>query len=623
MHDDVLTYSLQAQALLNDNKPEQAIIVLRQILAVHPDHLDSWDHLAAALMLLDRYEEADDAYNQCFRLGCTFPETLRNAARNAHYLGNAQRQFELAQQLMVQAPALRYDGLREAAQALLALGKPVQALAACRQCVLEFPDDVDIKPLLARTLLDAGLPEEALKIQPHAQANLKQRVALAMTRVEALLSMGEIHTGVALAEQILRDDPEHTDALTAIGFNLQYFPDVPVEKRRLQAERFAAVVRSKVTAYDEWHNNKDPDRNLRIGFICGDLRRHPVAFFMLSFLQALQKRSLEVFIYDALDKSDVITEQFKPLVQHWRLAKSMTDKQLSHSIRDDQIDILFDLHGYTTGNRMAVMAMKPAPVQVTWLGYQGTSGLREIDYALADIYSVTDLQHSEFTETVWRLPRLSMCFSAPDSHYEPVPPPVLNNGYITFGCMNNPHKINDKVLALWSRVMTAVPDSRLVMRGGGFNQTGYRKRFVERLQRVGIDSKRVTIERMAPRDKFLDIYSRIDIALDPFPYSGITTTAEAMWAGVPVLALEGNSMVWRMGGCFVKACGLSDWVADSEDDYVRRAVNFSSDTVKLAALRTHQRAQVLASPLFDADDFATHFEQAMRAMWRLYVTKGH
>ncbi|MDO9476640.1 MAG: hypothetical protein Q7L07_07990 [Pseudohongiella sp.] len=622
MNNDLLSLSLHAQTLLNNQQPEQAIDVLRQILANHPDHLDSWDHLAAALTLLENYEEADHAYEQCFRLGCTFPETLRNAARNAHYWGRPTRQFEHAQRMLNLTADLRYDGLRESAQALLALSKPVPALAACRQCVLEFPDDVDIKPLLARALLDAGLPEESLKIQPHAGATAKQRLALTMTRVETLLTMGEINNGIALAEDILREDPEHTDALTAVGFNLQYLPDITVDHRRQQAERFAAVVRKKVQQFDAWHNNKDPDRTLRIGFICGDFRRHPVAFFMLGFLQALQHRSLELYLYDALGKSDAITDKFRPLIQHWRQVQSISDKQLTRQIRDDQVDILIDLHGYTTGNRMAVMAMKPAPVQVIWLGYQGTSGLREIDYALADSDSVPVEQDTEFTEKIWRLPRLSMCFSTPESDYEPVPPPVLNNGYITFGCMNNPHKVNDTVLALWSRVMAAVPESRLVMRGGGFNQTGYRKRFVTRLQRAGIDPSRVTIERMAPRDKFLDIYSRVDIALDPFPYSGITTTAEALWSGVPVLALEGNSMVWRMGGCFVRACGMPEWVATSEDDYVRRAVNFASDPAGLASLRQNQRARVVASPLFDAEDFAAHFEQAMRQMWRLYVNKG-
>lgn len=610
----VLALSLQAQSFLNAREPQQAVPVLKTLLANHPEHLDSWDHLAAAFTMLDEYEQADHAYEQCYRLGGRFAETLRNAARNAHYWGNAQRQLEHAQRLLEQSGDLRRDGLHEAAQALLALSKPVQALAACRQCLREFPEDSEALRLQMRALLDAGLPDEALESLDKVDASGSEKISLLMTRVETLLTMGRMDEGITLAEQILREDTENTDALTALGFNYQYLPAMPVAARRQHAERFAAAVRRRVTAFDSWLTDNNPDRHLRIGLICGDLRRHPVAFFMLTVLEALQNRQLDFFVYDSLAKPDAITEKFKPLVQGWQLIKTLTDTQAAHLIRNDKIDILIDLHGYTSGNRMAVMAMKPAPVQVTWLGYQGTSGLTEIDYALADPFSVPEWQTEEFTEKVWRLPRLSMCFSLPESNYEVVPPPVLRNGFITFGCMNNPNKINDTVLALWARVLAAVPGSRLLLRGGGFNQPGYRRRFVTRLQNAGIDPQRVTIERMAPRERFLEIYSRVDIALDPFPYSGITTTAEALWAGVPVLALEGNSMVWRMGGCFVQACGMPEWVAPTPDDYVARAAQFAADPQYLVALRRDQRARVLASPLFDAVDFANHFEQALRQM---------
>ena len=221
----------------------------------------------------------------------------------------------------------------------------------------------------------------------------------------------------------------------------------------------------------------------------------------------------------------------------------------------------------------------------------------------------------EFEETVWRLPENTLCFTPPAVDMPVREPPVLENGFITFGSLNNPEKLNDQVLALWANVLKAVPRSRLLLRGSKFHSREYTRRFRDNLEKAGFDLNRVTLEGPARRDRFLKTYHRIDIALDPFPCSGATTTAEALWAGVPVLCIKGDRMIWRMAHSILNACGMLDWLAEDQADFVTKAVQFANDPGYLKTLRAKQREQVLASPLFDAEKFAGQFEKTLRELY--------
>ena len=253
---------------------------------------------------------------------------------------------------------------------------------------------------------------------------------------------------------------------------------------------------------------------------------------------------------------------------------------------------------------------------MSWLGYFATTGVAAIDYLIADPWTLLASEEGNFTEQIWRLPETRLCFTAPNVKVEVAPLPALSNGYLTFACFNNLAKMNDAVVALWARVLVAVPDSRLFLKSLQFNEVSARQSVVERFAAHGVHAERLILEAAAPRAEYLATYQRVDIALDPFPYTGGTTSVESLWMGVPVLTLDGKSFLSRQGVGLLMNAGLPAWIAADADDYVARAVSHASDVQALASLRAGLRQQVLASPIFDAPRFAQHFEAALRGMWQ-------
>ena len=257
-------------------------------------------------------------------------------------------------------------------------------------------------------------------------------------------------------------------------------------------------------------------------------------------------------------------------------------------------------------------------MQVSWLGYFATTGVAEIDYLIADPWTLPASEECNFTEKIWRLPETRLCFTPPDEEVSVSPLPALANGYVSFGCFNNLSKMNDAVVALWSRVLHAVPGSRLFLKARQLMEASVRQSIAERFAVHGVDAARLIFEDYTPRGNYLAAYQRIDIALDPFPYPGGTTSVEALWMGVPVLTLAGERFLSRQGVGLLMNAGLPEWIATDPDDYVARAVSHASDLERLAELRRELRQQVLASPIFDAPRFARHFEAALRGMWKAW-----
>ena len=360
------------------------------------------------------------------------------------------------------------------------------------------------------------------------------------------------------------------------------------------------------------------DRRLRIGLVSADLCFHPVGFFIEGVLRALTTRAggnLEFFAYMNYFRTDPVSERIKAHCHQWREVFARSDEETARLIRSDEIDILIDLSGHTAKNRLPLFAWKPAPVQVSWLGYFDTTGVTAIDYLIADPWTLPESEEIYFTETIWRLPDTRLCFTPPDINVTIRPLPALTEQRITFGCFNSLHKMSDAVVALWARVLAAVPDSRLFLKARQLYQPAAREAVIEQFSRHGIPPVRLILEGPSIRANYLAAYNRVDIGLDPFPYTGGTTTAEALWMGVPVLTLSGQHFLPRQGVGLLMNAGLPEWVASDADDYVARAVSHAGNLERLAVLRSQLREQVLASPVFDAARFAMHFEAALRGMW--------
>jgi predicted O-linked N-acetylglucosamine transferase (SPINDLY family) len=326
---------------------------------------------------------------------------------------------------------------------------------------------------------------------------------------------------------------------------------------------------------------------------------------------------VEVFCYSNHRGVDELTLRLRPSVDHWRTVVGVTDAVLADVIRRDGIDILVDLSGHTAGHRLETFARKPAPVQVSWVGYFDTTGLDTIDYILLDRFVCPAEAEGGYSERVLRLPDGYLCY-APQSDQPVAPLPASTCGYVTFGCFNKVAKVTPQVVELWSRILHTVPEARLCLKDTAFDDAAVRERYTRLFASHGIGHDRLTLLGRTPYQEYLETFAQIDIALDPFPFNGGTTTIESLWMGVPVVALAGDRFVGRMGVSHLSNLGLSELIADSPAAYVDTAVQLACDLPRLTALRSGLRERMTASPLTDGQRFTQALEGLYRQMWRTW-----
>jgi len=403
---------------------------------------------------------------------------------------------------------------------------------------------------------------------------------------------------------------------------LNYTTDTDPAYAITMARKFGSLVTKNTQIRFSNYKGLLMPKKLRVGFVSGDLRNHPVGHFLEKVLSHINSDRIELTAYSTIIKVDDLSSRIKPFFSTWKSIYSQSDKDSANTIYNDKIHILIDLSGHTACNRLSMFGWKPAPIQVSWLGYFATTGLNEMDYLLGDPYVTPSKYDNHFTEKIWRLPKTRWCFTPPNIDIDVAEPPVLNNGYITFGCFNNLSKMNDKVVELWSKVLESIPNSRLLLKSKQFRDKSAQEDVIQRFNIQGIKSERITLEGPEHREKYFVAYNRIDIALDPFPFTGGTTSVECLWMGVPVLTLVGDSLVSRQGVGILMNIGLPDWIADNKKEYIEKSILFASDLEKLATLRSGLREQILTSPLFDAQDFAQDFENSLWEMWNQYLQKS-
>lgn len=350
-----------------------------------------------------------------------------------------------------------------------------------------------------------------------------------------------------------------------------------------------------------------------------------MGYFLQDVLLALASTvvasgELTLLAYANHAQEDLLTQNIRPAFAVWHSVDLWSDARLEAQIRSDGVDILVDLSGRTAGNRLPVFAAKPAPVQVSWLGYFATTGLPQMDAILADPVCVPKSEESLYVEQVVRLPHTRLCMSPPAVTQVSSPPPALKNGFITFGCFQTLPKINPGVLAAWAQILTACPQARLRLQAPQFSDEEQRARFTDRLCATSMDVMRVDLLGPVSRGAYFDAYAEVDILLDTFPYPGGTTTAEALWMGVPTLTLAMSGMLGRQGQSMLENLGLHDWVAHSEADYIAQAVAWGQGGEaafqQLKTQHSQVRTQVVDSPLFDATRFAQGWWAAMQELWR-------
>jgi predicted O-linked N-acetylglucosamine transferase (SPINDLY family) len=429
----------------------------------------------------------------------------------------------------------------------------------------------------------------------------------------ALGRMSEVIDCLRRSVQIVPDPIIHSSLL----FNMNYLAETTPETLYAEARRWntlcAAPLASEIQPHTNW---PDPERRLKLGYVSPDLYGHPIAKFMLPVFEHHDRSRFEVLAYAVGSKSDDITECFRTRVEHF-VTLPADEKKLAKRIRADRIDILVDLAGHTTGEAYLAFARKPAPIQVSWLGVMSTTGMSTMDYFLGDAEMPCPGTEHLFSETVYRLPRAVCCYR-PGTNARVAPAPYLERGDITFGCFNSSHKITREVVKLWSAILHLVRGSRLLLKYHDLDEGARQAPLLAWFAEDGIPSQRILFAGASLSTHYFEEYARIDIALDPFPYNGGSTTLDALWMGVPVVTLAGRLAVQRHGACFLTAAGLPDLVTHSPEQYVTTAVFFAQTVPKIPGSRENLRKALQASPLMDEIGLVRSAENAFRDMWRTW-----
>ncbi len=552
----ILAKELLAEGLSRTHQIEQALITLIELNQLKPNDPVVLSNIGLSLTSLHRYEEAISYLQQAVSLQPDYAIAHVN-------LGLAFSKH----------------------------GENEQAKSCYFEAIRIDPQFMQPKHNLGRLFMDEGLVDEAQQV----------------------------------FEEVLQYEPNHLKVQGNVIF-MQYsrYPlDLQLIKEMTQ--RFARVIEHGVVlAAQPKPSQLQRHAPLIVGFVSGDLREHPVGFFLESTLTQINanpelSRQLTLVAYSNRSSQDEYQRRLHAQFDVWRDIEGWSDDQFVEQINQDQIDILIDLSGNTDYHRLTAFAKKPAPLQISWLGYFGSTGLASIDYVLADSVSVPEGEERWFSEKIWRLPHLRYCFSTPNHAPDVSPLPSLTQTTMVMGCYQVSSKMNDGVLRCWSDVLKACPNVRLRIQSIDFVRAKLKDLFVERLIKANIDIGRVDLIGNMTRKDYLESYAEVDILLDTFPYPGGTTTAEALWMGVPTLTLALPSMLGRQGEALMMNAGLSNWIARSEEEYVQKAIAWGSVATEqrqeLAALRAKLREQVRQSPVFEAKQFATDFVDALYGMW--------
>jgi len=601
---------------------DAAVDLFRQALRTRPDHAETHNNLGNALEAGGRLDEAISAYRRAIELTPDYAE--------AHYnLGIALQDAGRVEQAVVSyRQAIRLKPFEAGSHynlgiALHGLGRLDEAIAAYRQAIRLKPNFAEAHINLGNTAKDADQLDEAVRAYRQA-IRLKPDLAEAHNNLgNVLFQMGELDEAISAYRQALRLKPGHPTAHGNLLFASLYHP--ASEPRSLfqqarewklqHAEPLKQFVHPHAIDRDPaWTSASSVEPRLRIGYVSPDFRDHPVGRYLLPVLAAHDHEAYEIFAYSNLPAADEITAKQKACCDAWRDIAGLSDERVAEMIRQDGIDILVDLALHTRDHRLLVFARKPAPVQVTWLGYPGTTGLDTIDHRITDPYlDPPGLDDAHYSERSIRLPNTFWCYDPLTLEPEVNSLPCLEKDFVTFGCLNNFCKVNDAVLSLWAGVLNAVPGSRLLLLAP---HGASRRRVLDRLGKDGVAPDRVEFVPKLPRSDYLRAYQRIDIALDTFPYNGHTTSIDAFWMGVPVITLSGKTAVGRAGASQLNNLGLPELIAQSREQFMQIAAKLAKDLPRLTELRRMLRERMQASPLMDGPRMARDLEAIYRRIWR-------
>jgi len=597
----------KAELIEKQGNTSQALAVLNDALAIYPDNVDLNFQRIVVLINSGNFAAVSGYLD-------SFPQNLSDHSMALFRIGRLLYKNGLYQiALGAFSKAIEVDSFNAWAYNNLSLcninlGNLPEAYTSLIKAIELKPDSAEFHNNIANLYMMVFRLSDAVR-------HYQRALILNPECVEAYTNLGRAYhlcgdsRGFATVLKALERDPSSRAAVDVLLLTLHYFEPNPLKI-------FDEHTRWAVSAYNaapEPLNFSRIDRNnIRIGFVSADFKAHPVATFFAPVLRHYDRNNFEVFCYSHVSNPDTTTFKLKEQGGLWRSVVGLSDHEMADLVRQDGIDILVDLSGFTEGNRLGTFALKPAPIQCTWLGYPNTTGLPQIDYRITD--SISDppgITDHLYTEHLVRLPQTFLCYS-PETTDFPLHSP---DGPITFCCFNHLPKLSEPLISMWAEILNVLPEAKLLLKSAFFCDQGVCNMLLSRFKARGVDTNKIDLRGFtATKTEHLQLYSRCHIALDTYPYHGTTTTCEALWMGVPVISLAGPSHVSRVGTSILTNVGVPELIAVSPDDYVTHAVELAHDRERINIYRNTLRMKIQSSALMDASSFVVDLETAFKEM---------
>jgi protein O-GlcNAc transferase len=605
--------------LLDNGRHEQAAAAFRKAIELRPKQPMGFNNLASALRKIGDRDAAMELLDKAITLDGNYATAFLNRGLIQRDRGQHKEALESIRKAVALKPDFA-EALHDLVDLLRIMGRHPEAITVCQRAIQTRPDYAEAHNVLGGLLQELGNLDEAF-------ASCSRALAIHPGLAEAHNNLGNVYREQGRLDKAIESYRRgvelkptavgiHSNLVFTTQFCAQYDASAILQENRAWADRHETPLLAEARPHS---NHRTPGRILRVGYVSPYFRTHSAAFFLMPLLASHDPTQVRVFCYSGARRADDITAQFRRLDHTWRDTAGMSDAELAGKVREDQIDILIDVALHMQDSRLLMFARKPAPVQVTWLGYPGTTGLSSIDYRLTDPYLDPVGQGDEFySERSIRLPHSFWCYRPLIPTPDVNPPPGLQNGHVTFGCFNNFHKVTPQTLELWVNTLAAVPRSRLIILAP---PGGHRDMVRETFQRGGIAGDRIEFVGRLPLEDYFRLYHRVDLCLDTIPYPGHTTTMDSLWMGVPVITLVGQTAVGRGGLSILTNLNLPGLIARSPEQYVDIARATAGDLAALAEMRAGMRERMQSSPLMNARQFARDMEDAYRQMWTTYCSR--
>ena len=595
--------------------PERALEYQRCALSINPNLAQAHSNIGKAFMDTNHVQNAHDAFQQASKLEPTEINhliSLSNCCLRMGYFTDAITAINKATDLQPENPTLWFQ-----------LGVAHQA-AGQTETAINFLEQASVlNPSCADTLSNLGYCYFKMDRLEDSQEACLQAISYNAECADAYINLGNVQRELGRLEEAISSyekalviQPSCVSAYSNILLTLHALPSSTPSGILAAHIKWDKVHGLPVDSIVKVHANlKDPKKRLKLGFVSADLGYHPVGYFTIGFFENYDRKKFNITVYSGR-LPDAMTERFKTNASHWVDIGGMNDTALSAKIVDDEIDILFDLSGHTTNNRLATFARKPAPIQISWSGYPGTTGLSAMDFLVSDPRHTPSEDHSYYREKMITLPDSFICYSPPEHAPDVSPPPSEANGFFTFGCFSNPSKINTELLLIWAQLMKVIPKSRLLMIYKNLNAPENHARISSVLSAAGIEPSRILIEGRQEPIEFMKNYGRVDVAFDSFPYSGGVTTCEALWMGVPVISYPGDTFASRHAFSLLTAAGLDNFIIENKLHFIDKVRTLTDGSNRLSSIRSSLRAKIASSALCDPQKYTRNLERALIKAWR-------